>query len=45
MEENKHRREYDKEFKREAVRLVVEGKRRASEVARNPRIDANMLHS
>jgi|SRR5712671_4447913 len=38
------RRQYDKEFKREAVRLVVEGKRRASEVARDLGIGANLLH-
>lgn len=38
------RRHYDKEFKREAVRLVVEGKRRATEVARDLGIGANMLH-
>jgi transposase len=44
MEESKHRRQYDKEFKREAVRLVVEGNRRASEVARDLGIEANMLH-
>ena len=31
----KGRREYDKEFKREAVRLVTEEGRRASEVERN----------
>ncbi len=38
------RRAYDEEFKREAVRLVVEGKRRVSEVARDLGIEANMLH-
>ena len=31
----KGRRHYDKEFKREAVRLVLEEGRRASEVERN----------
>ena len=44
MEENKQRRQYDKKFKREAAGLVVEGNRRASEVARDPGIEANMLH-
>ena len=38
------RRQYDKEFKREAVRLVVEGKRRITEVARDLGIRSNMLH-
>ena len=38
------RRQYDKEFKREAVRLVVEGKRRVTEVARDLGIGVNMLH-
>jgi len=44
MEEKKERRQYDKEFKEEAVRLVVEGKRRTSEVARDLGIESNMLH-
>jgi transposase len=38
------RRQYDKEFKREAVRLVVEGKRHVTDVARDLGIGANMLH-
>ena len=44
MTGEKERRQYEKEFKREAVRLVVEGKRRAAEVARDLGIGANMLH-
>lgn len=35
MDEHKHRRTYDKAFKRETVRLVLEEGRRASEVERN----------
>jgi transposase len=38
------RRHYDKEFKREAVRLVVEGRRRVTDVARDLGIGANLLH-
>jgi transposase len=44
MEEGKQRRQYDKEFKKEAVRLVVEGKRRTTEVARDLGIEVNILH-
>ena len=44
MAEGKERRHYDKEFKREAVRLVVEGKRRATEVARDLGIGISLLH-
>lgn len=44
MTEGKERRYYDKEFKREAVRLVVEGKRRATEVARDLGIGISLLH-
>ena len=44
MESGKvERRQYDKEFKREAVRLVVEGNRRVTEVARDLGIDAGIL--
>ena len=35
MSEYKPRRTYDKEFKREAVRLVIEEGRKAAEVERN----------
>ena len=44
MEEGTKRRIFDTEFKREAVRLVVEGRRRASEVARDLGISANLVH-
>jgi transposase len=44
MEGSKERRKYDKEFKQDAVRLVVEGKRPVSEVARDLAINANVLH-
>lgn len=37
------RRKYTEEFKREAVKLVVEEGRKASEVARNLGIDRSML--
>lgn len=39
------RRTYSKEFKLEAVRLVTEGGRRVSEVARELGIDPNQLHA
>lgn len=38
------RRQYDKEFKLEAVRLVVEGGRKAAEVARSLGIRPNDLY-
>ena len=38
------RRNYDKEFKLEAVRLVTEEGRRVAEVARSLGINANLLH-
>jgi transposase len=45
MEERvKSKRHFDKEFKQEAVRLVEEGHRRISDVARDLGIEANMLH-
>jgi transposase len=43
MEEIKRRRKYDREFKREAVGLVIEGKRTIKEVAQELGIQANML--
>jgi len=39
------RRTYTKEFKVEAVRLVTDGGRRVSEVARELGIDPNQLHA
>jgi transposase len=44
MTEKKGKRRFTKEFKEDAVRLVVEGGRKASEVARDLGIEANMLH-
>jgi transposase-like protein len=43
MEGKNRRRRFDGEFKREAVRLVTTGGRKASEVARNMGISANCL--
>ena len=40
----KTRRSYDNEFKREAVRLVIEEGRKASEVERNLGITKSLLH-
>ena len=40
----KKRRQYTKEFKIEAVRLIVEEGRRISEVARGLGISENLLH-
>jgi len=44
MEGKNQRRKFDADFKREAVRLITKGGRRASEVARNLGISANLLH-
>ena len=38
------RRKYDREFKTEAVRLVTEDGRRATEVARNLGIHVNLIY-
>jgi transposase len=38
------RRKYDREFKVEAVKLVVDGGRSVAEAARNLGIDENLLH-
>lgn len=43
MRPTEKRRSFDREFKLEAVRLVVEEGRRISEVARNLGISANLL--
>jgi transposase len=42
--ESKKRREYSREFKEEAVRMVTDGGRKVAEVARNLGIHENMLH-
>ena len=44
MEERKGNRKHSREFKEEAVRLVVEGGRTAVDVARGLGIHENMLH-
>ncbi len=43
MEETKGRRKYDREFKEDAVRLIVDGGRSVREVARDLGIHENML--
>jgi transposase len=45
MEEGSGRRKYDKQFKEEAIRLVTEGGRQVTEVARSLGIHENMLHT
>jgi transposase len=45
MEEGSGRRKYDKQFKEETVRLVTEGGRQVTEVARSLGIHENMLHT
>ena len=42
-EEGAKRRVFDTEFKREAVRLIVEDHRRTTEVARDLGIEPNLL--
>jgi transposase len=44
MEGDKRRKTYDREFKVNAVNLVIEGGRKVSEVARELGIDANTLY-
>jgi transposase len=44
MSKNGSRRNFDRAFKVEAVRLVTEEKRRVAEVARELDIQANLLH-
>lgn len=44
MELGKKRRSYDSEFKREAVKLVLEGGRVASEVAKGLGISDNVIY-
>ena len=38
------RRKFDQEFKQEAVKLVVEGKRTVADVARSLGVHENLLH-
>lgn len=44
MAEYKKRRVFDQEFKRDAVKLVVEGGRRVRDVCRELGIHENVLH-
>lgn len=44
MEALKSRRSYNAEFKRDAVKLVTEGGRRASEVAKGLGINENLIY-
>ena len=43
MEETRGRRKYDREFKEDAIRLIVDGGRPVREVARDLGIHENML--
>lgn len=45
MEEGSGRRKHDKQFKEEAVRLVTEGGRQVTEVARSLGIHENLLRT
>jgi transposase len=44
MSKNGSRRDFDRAFKVEAVRLITEEKRKVAEVARELDIQANLLH-
>lgn len=44
MTENTKRKVFDQEFKREAVKLVLEGGRRVRDVSRDLGIHENVLH-
>ena len=44
MENKRERRTFDKEFKKEVARLVTEGGRKVSEVARDLDIHPNVIH-
>ena len=45
MQEGSGRRKYDRQFKEEAVKLVTEGGRQVTEVARSLGIHENLLHT
>lgn len=45
MQERKGNRKYDKQFKEEAVRLVIEGGRKVTEAARSLGIHENLLRT
>lgn len=44
MEETRGRRKFDREFKEDAIRLIVDGGRPVRDVARDLGIHENMLH-
>ena len=44
MEEKRGRRKFDREFKEDAIRLILDGGRSVREVARDLGIHENMLH-
>jgi len=44
VENKRERRGFDKEFKKEVVRLVTQGGRKVSEVARDLDIHSNVIH-
>jgi len=44
MGETRGRRKYDREFKEDAIRLILDGGRPVREVARDLGIHENMLH-
>ena len=45
MKKGSGRRKYDKQFKEDAVKLVTEGGRQVTEVARSLGIHENLLHT
>ncbi len=45
MKGNGNRRKFNREFKEEAVRMVIEGGRRVTDVARSLGIHENLLHT
>jgi len=44
VENKRERRSFDKEFKKEVARLVTEGGRKVSEVARDLGVHPNVIH-
>lgn len=45
MEENRGRRHFDRDFKLEVIRLVIEDGRNVTEVARSIGVHANTIHN
>ncbi len=44
MEERRERRKFDKEYKLDVVRLIVEGGQKATQVSRDLDIDVNLIY-